>query len=432
MVNHRLSIPIITNRLVLFCRKDRVWKIADFGLSAEATSQHPQTTLFATGTPSYRAPELLVEDPKYTNKVDLWALGCILFELTTGKKAFAGDWAVHEYRISPYERLPTDILLTLSILPDVLNEHICGILNQLLDKNWKRRPRSAETSRTFHFYGILLSSLFLDSTTFLLHLPKYDQWETLLSTYATEEELRDGLVQFQNTSDEEGRYLERLAGFHELNGDRDAGMVVRMELFLKHPHSQQLLAGLYRTYRQNGHYIAVVASLTDVLQRRPNEVGFRWELAFQHIMSGNSGAAITSLEDLVDQYPFQGDFRLALASAYRKSATVDKEISGWTKLANRHPQEPFFWEQLMVTMNQRVGTGYIVLHIVNAKSFRNHAGFGVAPVDIVYSTDNDWKWICSLIRTRGTKWASVLDVLRAEGLVSEYERLWSLSGKIWE
>ena len=38
------------------------------------------------GTPYYQAPELLIEDNYiYTNKVDIWALGMMWYELLTGR-----------------------------------------------------------------------------------------------------------------------------------------------------------------------------------------------------------------------------------------------------------------------------------------------------------------------------------------------------------
>ena len=39
----------------------------------------------------YRAPELLVGDTKYTSAVDVWAVGCVLAELITGKALFMGN-----------------------------------------------------------------------------------------------------------------------------------------------------------------------------------------------------------------------------------------------------------------------------------------------------------------------------------------------------
>ena len=62
--------------------KDGHWKIADFGLTSEATSNRLVTSRSARGKPSYRAPELLRETKAgYNNKADIWSLGCIGFEL---------------------------------------------------------------------------------------------------------------------------------------------------------------------------------------------------------------------------------------------------------------------------------------------------------------------------------------------------------------
>ena len=41
------------------------------------------------GTPYYMSPELC-EDAPYNRKSDIWALGCILYELITLKHAFEG------------------------------------------------------------------------------------------------------------------------------------------------------------------------------------------------------------------------------------------------------------------------------------------------------------------------------------------------------
>lgn len=39
----------------------------------------------------YRAPELLVGDTKYTQAVDVWAVGCLIAELLTGEPLFPGE-----------------------------------------------------------------------------------------------------------------------------------------------------------------------------------------------------------------------------------------------------------------------------------------------------------------------------------------------------
>ena len=84
--------------LVLYSRARDAWKIADFGLTTEGTSQRSYTTHYSRGTSSYRAPEL-VRSGTYNNKVDIWAIGCILYEVVTLQKAFATDTAVYDYSV---------------------------------------------------------------------------------------------------------------------------------------------------------------------------------------------------------------------------------------------------------------------------------------------------------------------------------------------
>lgn len=79
--------------------KDGYWKLADFGLASEATSQRLITTSGQSGKNSYRAPEILVGDKGvFNNKADIWAFGCIVFEIFSGgKRAFQHDFEAYQY-----------------------------------------------------------------------------------------------------------------------------------------------------------------------------------------------------------------------------------------------------------------------------------------------------------------------------------------------
>ena len=80
-----------------------MWKLADFGLSSEGSSTRNLPTKYSSGTPGYRAPELMDSggDPAmFNNKVDIWATGCILYELATGSRPFKSDWDVLSHRFS--------------------------------------------------------------------------------------------------------------------------------------------------------------------------------------------------------------------------------------------------------------------------------------------------------------------------------------------
>ena len=64
-------------------------KIMDFGLAKDAGGNLTQEgTMF--GTPSYMSPEQIRGEP-IDGRSDQFALGCVLFEMLTGTKAFGGD-----------------------------------------------------------------------------------------------------------------------------------------------------------------------------------------------------------------------------------------------------------------------------------------------------------------------------------------------------
>ena len=75
---------------VLYSPKDGRWKLADFGITAEFTSNSARSTKEARGSQNYLAPELLAENPIVTIKVDIWGLGCLLYEIATRTRAFGG------------------------------------------------------------------------------------------------------------------------------------------------------------------------------------------------------------------------------------------------------------------------------------------------------------------------------------------------------
>jgi len=131
---------------VVYSLRKKCWKLVDFGTSSHATSQLPHTTTLAWGTASYRAPELLREDPKYTNKVDIWGLGCILHELITGQKAFNCDWNVHEYAtLKPNIEIPLPMSL-------IIQSHISENIREMLAVEPSDRPRASTASLIYRTY----------------------------------------------------------------------------------------------------------------------------------------------------------------------------------------------------------------------------------------------------------------------------------------
>ncbi|RKO83345.1 kinase-like domain-containing protein, partial [Blyttiomyces helicus] len=66
----------------------KVLKIGDFGISKVMSSKSNAETV--VGTPSYLSPELCEGKP-YNVKSDIWALGCILYELVCLHRLFEGS-----------------------------------------------------------------------------------------------------------------------------------------------------------------------------------------------------------------------------------------------------------------------------------------------------------------------------------------------------
>ncbi|PWW73103.1 kinase-like protein [Tuber magnatum] len=96
-----------------------VWvKLGDFGISKRARAQDSTTFHTQVSTPLYGAPEVLGLDSNsetsvYTNSVDIWSLGCVIYELLVGERLFDSDGQVLRYYLGGW-RFPKDKLKGLS------------------------------------------------------------------------------------------------------------------------------------------------------------------------------------------------------------------------------------------------------------------------------------------------------------------------------
>ena len=70
----------------MFMTKGGTIKVGDLGVAKLMTNQFAHTFV---GTPYYLSPELCEEKP-YNQKTDIWALGCVLYELCTYRHPFDG------------------------------------------------------------------------------------------------------------------------------------------------------------------------------------------------------------------------------------------------------------------------------------------------------------------------------------------------------
>lgn len=73
----------------IFLTANNTIKLGDFGISKVLENTCDQA-LTVQGTPYYMSPEVCQSKP-YTYTSDVWALGCILYELCTLKHAFSAE-----------------------------------------------------------------------------------------------------------------------------------------------------------------------------------------------------------------------------------------------------------------------------------------------------------------------------------------------------
>jgi cyclin-dependent kinase 12/13 len=79
----------IKSQNILLNNKGEV-KIADFGLAKECNAPQGQKENHTTRVVTlwYRAPEIILGQTNYDNKIDMWSAGCVLFELLFGQPLF--------------------------------------------------------------------------------------------------------------------------------------------------------------------------------------------------------------------------------------------------------------------------------------------------------------------------------------------------------
>jgi len=114
-------------------------KVTDFGLAkliiegGEDSGRNKTRAGVAMGTPAYMAAEQIRDASNVDKRADIFSMGCILYELTVGQRAFPGDDAIRIYN----SIMSGDYTPPLELKPDLpprIDEAIRGALTMDRDK----------------------------------------------------------------------------------------------------------------------------------------------------------------------------------------------------------------------------------------------------------------------------------------------------------
>lgn len=117
-------------------------RILDFGVARRLTAGHKPLTLAGSpvGTPGYMAPEQAQGDSEVGAAADVFALGCVLYECLTGRRAFSGGTLLEILAKILAEQLPPVSTYNDRVPPD-----LDRLVAQLLLKSPAERPNDGAT-----------------------------------------------------------------------------------------------------------------------------------------------------------------------------------------------------------------------------------------------------------------------------------------------
>jgi serine/threonine protein kinase len=273
---------------VLYSHHDQSWKLADFGLTAEGTSRSAHTSHSSRGTGGYRAPELLQESKATcNNKVDIWSVGCVLYELVAEDKLFATDWAAAEYARTV--RSGTEVVNILNklgktILDESRRDFVRKVLLEMLQIEPSRRPGADGLYQKFTTWGTVeIESQRMNSTVSTASEIRVVPAQSTNVLEGTPEESEEaaisvGKILIENDGDEKRSALrsrpialgdlQRIRHIEEEHSVSTSSIEGRAAIVEKEPENEKI-AELGEEWTKITDVDAVVTKLENLILRHP-------------------------------------------------------------------------------------------------------------------------------------------------------------------
>lgn len=144
--------------------RDETLKLADFGSCKDIDAPAPFTEYIATRW--YRAPECLRTAGLYSYKMDIWSLGCVMYELLTGRPLFPGDNEAEQLRCV-HKLIRSDVagnIRTFRLLLPRYSHDCASLLVTLLTYDPQQRPNAEEALGHAFFATLRYPSPFANSS----------------------------------------------------------------------------------------------------------------------------------------------------------------------------------------------------------------------------------------------------------------------------
>ncbi|XP_077417587.1 mitogen-activated protein kinase 4 [Vanacampus margaritifer] len=142
-------------------------KIGDFGLARIVDPHYSHKGYLSEGlvTKWYCSPRLLLSPNNYTKAIDMWAAGCILAEMLTGRMLFAGAHELEQMQL---------ILDTVPVIRDEDRQDLLQVMPSYINHGWKvKKP-----------FSVLLPEVNAEAVDFLEQILTFNPMDRLTAEAA--------------------------------------------------------------------------------------------------------------------------------------------------------------------------------------------------------------------------------------------------------